>query len=269
MENQRKSMVWRRKEEDKSQKYPLHQQRMKKARQLREKQSKLSRLQKYLPYLETMEKGSTYAKLYKASIRKKIEATVKQSLPQKKKDPGCFKVALRIGDNKEVLSMLDLGATENLMPYHIYTQLGLEELKPTDFTLEMADNSIKTPKGIVENVIVRIFELIVPVDFLVIDTEVNENQPVEPEVLLGRSFMATTRTNIDVYNGDVTMTVQGKTIRFNAIDNEPCIEVKIHKEEQLVEELQTLKKVEIQMCQILEKVCQHQKRDWHSIFKSM
>ena len=164
-----------------------------------------------------------------------------------------------MGNNIVILSMLDLGATVNIMPYYMYAQLGLGELKPTDFNLEMADNSVKTPRGIVENVIVRIFELIVPVDFVVIDTEYSHFQSEEPEVLLGRPFMATTRTNIDVSNGDVSMTVKGKTIRFNGTGDAPYLEIKNHKEDQMEENLQSVRRVEVQMNQIVEKVYQRRK----------
>ena len=155
--------------------------------------------------------------------------------------------------------MLDLGSTVNIMPY-MYAQLGLGELKPTDFNLEMANNSVKTPRGMIKNLIVRIFEVIVPMDFVVIDTEYSHFQSEEPEVLLGRPFMATARTNIDVSNGDVSMTVKGKTIRFNGTGDAPYLEVKNHKEDQMEENLQSVRKVEVQMCQIVEKMHQHRKR---------
>ena len=40
----------------------------------------------------------------------------------------------------------------NLLPYSMYRQLGLGELKPTSITLSLTDRSIKIPKGTVEDV---------------------------------------------------------------------------------------------------------------------
>ena len=44
----------------------------------------------------------------------------------------------------------------NLMSYSIYLQLGLEELQPTLVELQLADRSIRRPKGIIEDVLVHI-----------------------------------------------------------------------------------------------------------------
>ncbi|RVW84905.1 hypothetical protein CK203_039482 [Vitis vinifera] len=38
-------------------------------------------------------------------------------------------------------ALLDLGASVNLLPYSVYKQLGLGELKPTSITLSLADRS--------------------------------------------------------------------------------------------------------------------------------
>ena len=59
----------------------------------------------------------------------------------------------------------------NLMPYSVYKQLGLAELKPTNITLSLAHRSVKIPKGIVEDVLVKIDKFYYPVDIVVLDTE--------------------------------------------------------------------------------------------------
>ncbi|KAL6349743.1 hypothetical protein AAG906_001630 [Vitis piasezkii] len=50
----------------------------------------------------------------------------------------------RKGSGKD---LLDLGASVNLLPYTVYKQLGLGELKPTTITLSLADRSVKIPRG--------------------------------------------------------------------------------------------------------------------------
>jgi len=74
-----------------------------------------------------------------------------------------------IGDNKVERALLDLGASVNLLPYSVYVQLGLGELKPTLETLQLADRSVKVPKGIIEDVLIKFDKFYYPVDFIVLD----------------------------------------------------------------------------------------------------
>jgi hypothetical protein len=66
---------------------------------------------------------------------------------------------------------LDLGASVNLLPYVVYLQLGLGELKPTTVTLQLAGRSMKRPRGIIKDVLIKVDKSYFPVDFIVIDTE--------------------------------------------------------------------------------------------------
>ena len=67
--------------------------------------------------------------------------------------------------------LLDLGASVNLLPYSMYKQLGLGELKPTSITLSLVDRSIKIPKGNVEDVVIQVDKFYYPVYFVVLHTE--------------------------------------------------------------------------------------------------
>ena len=58
----------------------------------------------------------------------------------------------------------------NLLPYSVYKQLGLGELKPTTITLSLVDRSVKIPRGIIEDVLVQVDSFYYPVDFVVLDT---------------------------------------------------------------------------------------------------
>ena len=78
----------------------------------------------------------------------------------KYKDPGCPTILVNIGGTCVEKALLDLGASINLLPYSVYKQLGLGELKPTASTLSLADKSIKIPKGTVEDVLVQVDKLI-------------------------------------------------------------------------------------------------------------
>jgi hypothetical protein len=63
--------------------------------------------------------------------------------------------------------LLDLGASVNLLPYSVYVQLGLGELKPTSVTLQLADRSMKVPRGIIEDVLIKVDKFYYLVDFIV------------------------------------------------------------------------------------------------------
>jgi hypothetical protein len=76
-----------------------------------------------------------------------------------------------IGDNMVERFLLDLGASMNLLPYYVYVQLGLGELKPTSVTLQLADRSVKVPRGIFEVALIKVDKFYYPVDFIVLDTE--------------------------------------------------------------------------------------------------
>jgi len=57
-------------------------------------------------------------------------------------------------------------ANVNFLPYSVYKQLALGELQCTNFTLLLANRSVKVPKGIVEGVILKVDEFYFPADFV-------------------------------------------------------------------------------------------------------
>ena len=103
----------------------------------------------------------------------------------------------------------------NLMPYSVYIQLGLGELKPTNITLSLADRSVKIPKGIAEDVLVQIDKFYYPVDFVVLDTEPSSNEPNHVPIILGRQFLATANAIINFWNGIMQLTFGNMTLELN------------------------------------------------------
>ncbi|RVW58209.1 Retrovirus-related Pol polyprotein from transposon 297 [Vitis vinifera] len=86
-------------------------------------------------------------------------------------------------------ALLDLGASVNLLPYSVYKQLGLGELKPTSITLSLADRSVKIPRGIIEDVLVQVDNFYYPVDFVVLDTDPIVKEANYVPIILGRPFL--------------------------------------------------------------------------------
>ena len=97
----------------------------------------------------------------------------------------------------------------------MYKQLGLGALKPTNITLSLVDRSVKIPKGIVEDVLVKVDKFYYPVHFVVLDTEPIANGPNHVPIILGRPFLATANTIINCRNGVMQLTFGNMTLELN------------------------------------------------------
>ena len=109
-----------------------------------------------LPFLEVIKQVLSYAKFLKdlytfkkrmsvkkaAFLASQVSVIIRNELPFKFKDPGTPTVSYIIDDKKINNALLDIGFSVNLLPYTVYQQLGLGELKPTQMTLQLADRSI-------------------------------------------------------------------------------------------------------------------------------
>ena len=137
----------------------------------------------------TVKKGLGIEK--KAFLTEQVSAIIQSKTRVKYKDPGSPTISVNIGGTCIDKALLDLGASVNLLPYSVYKQLGLRELKPTNITLSLADRSVKIPKGIVEDVLVKVEKFYYPVDFVVLDTEPIASGPNHVPIILGRLFFST------------------------------------------------------------------------------
>ncbi|KAL2252049.1 UNVERIFIED_CONTAM: hypothetical protein Sindi_2327400 [Sesamum indicum] len=84
--------------------------------------------------------------------------------------------------------------------------------------IQLADRSVVYPEGVLEDVLVQVNELVFPADFYVLDMR-EDNSPNSTSILLGRSFLKTARTKIDVHSGRLTMEFDGEIIRFNIYES--------------------------------------------------
>nr|GEU75687.1 reverse transcriptase domain-containing protein [Tanacetum cinerariifolium] len=101
--------------------------------------------------------------------------------------------------------------SQNRTKPQLRKKLSLPELTPTWMTLELADRSINRPKGVAEDVFVKVGKFYFPTDFVVVDFE------ADPRVLLilGRSFLRTGHALIDVYGEEITLRVNNEAVTFN------------------------------------------------------
>ena len=138
-------------------------------------------------------------------------AVIQKTLPEKMQDPGSFTIPYKIGDADMGKALCDSGASINLMPLAVAKRLSLGELTPTSMTLQMVDRTLAHPEGILEDVLIKVGNFVFLVDFVVINIEEDKQVPL----LLGRPFLATRATLIDVKKGELTLRVGDEAVHFN------------------------------------------------------
>ncbi|KAA3483922.1 Integrase, catalytic core [Gossypium australe] len=133
-----------------------------------------------LPLIELIEKVLKYSNFLKEMMarRNKISVIISRQVPRKLKDPGSFSISIEIGSIHFNKALCDLGATINLMPLSIFQKLGLGDIKTTQIM------SLVRPKGVLEDVLIKVQSFIIPADFVVLDFEKDPEVPI----LLGRPF---------------------------------------------------------------------------------
>ncbi|XP_027348096.1 uncharacterized protein LOC113859552 [Abrus precatorius] len=154
-----------------------------------------------ISFAEVLEQMPSYAKFMKELLSKKrklendktvplteeCSAILQRKLPKILKDLGSFSIPCSIRNCTVEKALCDLGTNIYLMPLAIMKKLGIEEVKPTSITLQLANKSYTYPH-----------------DFVILDMEVDVNIPL----ILGRLFLATGRALIDVQKGELMLRVQ-------------------------------------------------------------
>nr|GEV09315.1 copia protein [Tanacetum cinerariifolium] len=149
--------------------------------------------------------------LAKIPLNENFSAMLLKKLPKKLGDPGKFLIPCDFQRMDVCHALADLGVSINLMPLSIWKKLSLPELTPTWMTLELVDRSITHPKGVAEDVFVKVGKFHFPTNFVVVDFEADPRVPL----ILGRSFLRTSRALIDVYGEEITLWVNDEAITFN------------------------------------------------------
>ncbi|CAN6711598.1 unnamed protein product [Malus baccata var. baccata] len=185
------------------------------------------KVQVNLPLLDAIKQVPKYAKFLKelctnkrrfndqetVALSEEASAVLQRKLPPKLEDAGSFTIPCVIGGKEFGRALCDLGASINLMPYSVYESLNLGDLKETKVVIQLADRSNRYPKGLLEDVLVQVNELIFPADFFVLEME-HDPMPTALPLILGRLFLRTALTKIDVYDGTLTMEIDGESVKF-------------------------------------------------------
>src|SRR6185369_15842331 len=90
--------------------------------------------------------------------------------------------------------------------------------------LQLADSSVRHPEGIAEDVLVRVRDWFVPVDFVVLDMDDQK----ETTLILGRPFLNTADAHIDVGAGKIRLHINGKEEKFDfRPKKEQCLMIRV------------------------------------------
>ncbi|KAA3458682.1 Retrovirus-related Pol polyprotein from transposon 17.6 [Gossypium australe] len=127
-------------------------------------------------------------------------------LPPKLKDLGSFTIRCSIGNHYVGKALCDLGASINLMPMSVFRKPVIGKAKPTTVMLKIKD------------VLVRVDKFIFSANFIILECKADKEVPI----ILGRPFLATGRTLIDMQKGELTMWVNDQQITFNVFDAIKC-----------------------------------------------
>ncbi|KAL7618583.1 hypothetical protein Lser_V15G01838 [Lactuca serriola] len=165
-----------------------------------------------IPLLNAIKQIPSYPKFLKDLCTKKrkckaneniqvnanVSAVIQKKLPPKCNDPGIFDIPCTIGDLHVERAMLDLGDSINVMPYSVFQSLNVGPLEETGVIIQLADKSSVSPRGVFEDVLIQVNQLVFTVDFYVIDLK--EKTPSKSSmILLRRPFMHTAHTIVDVH----------------------------------------------------------------------
>ena len=182
-----------------------------------------------IPLLDAIKHIPSYSKFLKdlCMVKRKLgvnkeafmteqsTSLIRNNLPPKYKDPRSPTISIVVGNSKLGHVLVDLGASVNLLAYSVYVKLELGELEPTNITLQLADRSVKIPRGIVKDVLVQVDKFYFPVDFVVLDTQPVVNQGTQFLVILSRPFLATANAIIHCRGGLMTLSFGNMTVNLN------------------------------------------------------
>ena len=143
-------------------------------------------------------------------LTEECSAAILNKPPRKKNDPGCPTIDCSIGNQHFNNALCDLGASVSVMPASVYEKLEHTTLEPTSMCLRLADQSVRQPLGITENILVKIRDFLVPVDFVVLDMSPDS----KVSIILRRPFLSTANAHIDVGKGEIKFNINGKEEHF-------------------------------------------------------
>ena len=100
----------------------------------------------------------------------------------------------------------------------MYEGFGLGKLRPTKLLLELADHSIRLPKGMVDNVLTTVREFIVLINFILSSVEVVVYVKNDKKLFLSCSFLATSNALINCRDTKMKLTFGNMIMELNVFN---------------------------------------------------
>jgi hypothetical protein len=126
-------------------------------------------------------------------------------------DPRKPVILISIGCHSFLETIYDFSASVNIMPKVIYERILDDPLLYIDMRLQLADQSICYPEGVLEEAVIRVGQSYVLIDFVIMDTEGVEKAPI----ILGRPFLCTTKAIIYAEHAKIVLSIKDKNERFS------------------------------------------------------
>jgi len=155
---------------------------------------------------EKREEFETYIALKKkkmeeSKVKDEEVKSMHEEYSMKVEDLGNDVMPCEIEGKRTLNARCDLERSENVMPYSTYRSLDMGELKPTTSCLKGKNGSFILPFGKVEDVVVKVNEMVFSVDFMVLGVEAEPRVPLT----LGKNFFTTERSSEDEEKEEVSL----------------------------------------------------------------
>ena len=132
-------------------------------------------------------------------------------LSVKRGDPGRPVIPISIGMVDFPEALCDFGSSVNIMLRVLYEKFFTHPFLETTMCLQLADQTLSFPKGILKNLYVRVGTLYAPADFVVIETGNDERAPI----ILGRPFLNTSGAAIYASAAKISFYIKGRKEMFS------------------------------------------------------
>ncbi|KAL7615460.1 hypothetical protein Lser_V15G05948 [Lactuca serriola] len=131
-------------------------------------------------------------------------------LPKKKGDPKSLTLPCQFGNLATIHALADSGASVNLMPYSFFKKLALLEPRPIRMVIHLANKTVTFPRGICENLMVKVDKFVFPANFIILDMEADPQVPI----ILGRPLLNTASAMVDMRDLKLTLRVGDDSVTF-------------------------------------------------------
>ncbi|XP_023768804.1 uncharacterized protein LOC111917346 [Lactuca sativa] len=143
-------------------------------------------------------------------LNENCSAAMLNKLPKKKGDPGSLTLPCQFGNLATIHALADSGASVNLMPYLFFKKLDLLEPRPIHMAIHLANKTVTFPRGIRENLLVKLNKFVFPADFIILDMEADPQVPI----IVGRSFLNTASAIVHMRDSKLTLRVRDDSVTF-------------------------------------------------------